>query len=370
VSLRFWQQRVDLTAVSRSADSGVVAVARQLVGTEEWDAMTADSEDEAEAPAISTEVREEDLKPPEFYKTIVEAVTPLIVVPGEADDPITASYDRVVEDIAGVARAFRNASKVPIAPITRERLPFLISFLTGDLLGPDRNWSQGLLIAHLAAAELDVTPILDDEQLADVYRHLGAISAGDPLVPYHDRVVDSIHALERLGDTANAIILRQLSIEILLDVLLAMLAWEEGATPENAAEELFALPLTRRIREAFPGRLGGSWALDASTEVGRWFRGLYELRGRVIHGGYLPSREETREANQGAAAFEEFIRARLAARASTYPCTALNLLLEEGLRKRGAWTRRFAARAQTIEKESLARFHAWREELSKARAKL
>jgi len=371
VSLRFWQRHVNATT-GRSADHEAVdAIARELVGAEEWDAMSvADGEDEAEAAAAPTEDRESDIEPPEFYETIVEAVTPLIVLSDEVGDAISASYDRVVEAVAGVARAFRNASKVPIAPITRERLPFLISFLTRDLLEPGRNWSQGLLIAHMATAELDVLSILNEEQLADVQRHLGAVSARDPLVPYHDRFVDSIHALERLGDTANAVILRQLSIEILLDVLLAMLAWEGGATPEDAAEQLFALPLTRRLRDAFPRRLGGSWAVDRSTEAGQWFAGLYALRGRVIHGGYVPSREEARAAMQGASAFEEFIRARLAARASTFPETSLNMLGENGLRQRGAWTRRFATQAANLEKESLIRFLAWREELTKARASL
>jgi hypothetical protein len=372
VSLRFWQRHVDVTT-GRSADHEAVdAIARELVGTEEWDAMppTAGAEDDAEVAATPTEDREADIEPPEFYETIVEAVTPLVVLPDEVGDAISASYDRVVEAVAGVARAFRNASKTPIAPIARERLPFLILFLTRDLLQPGRNWSQSLLIAHMAAAELDVLSILNEEQLADVQRHLLAVSAGDPLVPYHDRVVDSIHALERLGDTANAVILRQLSIEILLDVLLAMLAWEEGVTPGDAAEQLFALPLTRRLRTAFPPRLGGSWALDRPTETGQWFAGLYALRGRVVHGGYVPSREEARGAMQGASTFEEFIRARVAARASTFPETSLNMLGESGLRQRGAWTSRFATQAANLEEGGLTRFLAWREELTTARASL
>ena len=314
-SLRFWQRLTDMEDELERQTESVDAVVRSIVPPEEYaklreDPVEGDSTGEDGDNAYLEEAQREVLRsfdlpedeiealleagPPRDYQTIVEAVTPLVEVEGPLD-PVSAAFDRCVDRLAQLASSYRRAALQPIARITRERLPFNIYYVTYDLGHPKANWSHGLFLAHMSAPELLVIDPATPEQVADIKRHLAASLARHPLTPYVDRVVDAQHAL-RLGDTANAVVLAQVGAETFLDAVLGLLLWEEGASAEEAAEGAFASSLTPRVRNFFAPRLGGDWNLRGRGPVGDWKRQLYELRGRVIHAGYEPSRSEAEQA--------------------------------------------------------------------------
>jgi hypothetical protein len=113
--------------------------------------------------------------------------------------------------------------------VTRERLPFVIYFLTRNLIG-EREWSNGLFVTRLLPDPAFAVQPMDDQELAKFTRHLGAIEVQHPLAAQVERRVDAGLALHRLGDTANAVILAELSGVILFDVVLTVLYWDEGAS--------------------------------------------------------------------------------------------------------------------------------------------
>jgi len=385
-SLRFWQRFVDMEAELERETEGVDAVVRSIVPPEDYaklredpaedDSPTAANDDpfleQAQREVLrSFDLPEEEINPlleagpHRDYQTIVEAVTPLVEVEGPLD-PVSAAFDRCVDRLSQVASSYRRAAMQPIARITRERLPFSIYYLTYDMSQPKANWSHGLFLAHMSAPQLLVIDPASPEQVADIKRHLAASLGRQPLTPYVDRVVDAHHAL-RQGDTANAVILAQVGAEIFLDTLLALLVWEEGASPQEAAEDAFSSGLTRRVRNSFAPRLGGDWNLNGPGSVGSWKRNLYELRGRVIHAGYEPARPEARQALQSLAALEDFAKGRVLEKRRQSPRTALIVLGRDGLARRAGWDRRIREFAEQNEGNTWLRdYNTWRAQLSAA----
>jgi len=385
-SLRFWQRLVDAEAELERETEGVDAVVRSIVPPEEYAKLrehpaedeSAREEWDAGDPEAQHEVLrafglpEEEIEGlieselPRDYQTIVEAVTPLVEVDGPLD-PVSAAFDRCVDRLAQLSSSYRRAAHQPIARITPERLPFSVYYLTYGIGDPKTNWSHGLFLAHMSAPELLVLPPATPEQVEDIKRHLAASLQQHPLTPYVDRVVDAQHAL-RLRDTANAVVLAQVGAEIFLDAVLGLLLWEEAASPQDVAENEFASDLTPRVRNLFAPRLGGDWNLRGAGPVGDWKRQLYELRGRVIHGGYEPSRSEAGRALDALGALEEFAKTRIVEKRNQFPKTALIVLGPDGLTRRDGWSRRIRDFAeQNHDNNWLEDYKEWRVQVSVAR---
>jgi hypothetical protein len=384
-SLRFWQRLIDMEDELERQTQGVDAVVRSIVPAEDYaglrehpvegESARGEEEDAAYLEVAQREVlRSFDVPgeeidaliesgPPRDYQTIVEAVTPLVEVEGPLD-PVSAAFDRCVDRLAQLASSYRRAAHQPIARITRERLPLSVYYVTYEMGHPKANWSHGLFLAHMSAPEVLVLPPATPEQVEDIKRHLAASLQQHPLTPYVDRVVDAEHAL-RQGDTANAVVLAQVGAEIFLDAVLGLLVWEEGASPKEGAEREFASDLTPRVRNSFAPRLGGDWNLKGAGPVGDWKRKLYELRGRVIHGGYEPSRDETRQAFDSLAALEEFCKTRVLEKRNRFPRTALIVLGPDGLVRRAGWGRRIREFAeQNQDNNWLENYNTWRAQVS------
>jgi hypothetical protein len=310
--------------------------------------------------ADATELGDEFERPEPFvdYVTIVEGVTPLVDV-GELD-AISAAYDRVVDRIAELVPAYRIASKIAAAPVTRERLPPTAYFLTRNFSKPYK-WSHGLLLAHPNAPGPSLDPV-GPEAVAHFNAHLQAAQLRHPVVAVSERVADAIYALNRLGDTANAVIFAQLASEILLDTTLTAILLDEGKDAETAAN-MVSLPLAKKVKSELPPRLGGSWDLTRGGIVGEWKDKLWAIRGRVIHGGYVPTRDEARAALQAASALEDFVHDRVAARRNEYPRAALIIVGVEGLQNRGVWSGQIVRNAEKFGPDLLDRYADWSNEL-------
>lgn len=382
-SLRVWQRLVEPDADLKRMTHVVDGIVRSIIPADAYAAFRRRSAAENEEPQDADEdglrdelrelgMTEDDVEafieegPPSDYQTIVEAVTPLVEVDGPAD-PVSAAFDRCVDRLAELASAYRRAAHQPTAPITRERLPFTIYYLTYEIGEPKEKWSHGMFLAHMSALELLVLPPATPEQVQDIKSHLAASLSHHPLAPYIDRVIDAEHAL-RLGDTATAVILGQVAAEILLDALLGLLLWDEGELPEAVAEQIFASDLTLRVRRFYASRLGGDWNQTGAGPVGDWKREIYELRGRVIHGGYEPLREEARQAMASLAGLEEFCKTRLLEQRNRFPKTALVVLGPDGLERRGGWTRTIRDFAEQHRDNAwLQDYKEWRAQVSAAR---
>lgn len=375
-SLRFWQ-RLDQQAYDREmAEFEVVHdVARALAPPEaferfreeyeRWEQEELEQEEtpephpgEAYSWLGDPELDDDEFSRTPAYVTIVEGVTPIVHV--DDTDAMSAAYDRVVNAISDLVRAYRIASRLPVAPVTAERLSFSIYYLTRNAAG-EADWSHGLFLRHLVPPQAFTLAPMTPEQMESFNTHLTASKQGHPLVPLAERAVDASRALRLRGDTSNAVILTQLMIEILLDTTLELLLLDEGAGAEDAAATL-ALPLTRKVATQFAPRLGGRWDLRQGI-VADWLRDVYRLRGRVIHGGYVPTRGEAWQAVATAEAFERFVRDRIGSSRTRYPRTALLILGVTGLERMGVWSGQIKRRNDEIGDGLLTEYNAWHEAL-------
>lgn len=343
VSIRIWQQKTEDVKELQEMER-VGHVVQAILPKAEYDRLRAeasDEDDEEPAPPITPRELEqlqaelEAGEEPVLYSTIIEAVTP--VVDRGGPDPLSDAFDASVEAAAKLVRAFRLSSKLPVSPLTRERLPFLIYFLTRNLVG-EPEWSNGLFMTRLLPDPAFAVQPVDDEELAKFTRHLGAIEVQHPLAAQVERRVDAGLALDRLGDTANAVILAELSGVILLDVVLVLLYWGEAASVEATAEALDR-PFKSRLTNEYSARLGGNWDLTRRTAaVGRWYSDVYRVRNRVLHADYFPTRDEARAALDAADSLASFLGDRLAERSARFPRSALAFLGDD-LDRRGVMTK-------------------------------
>jgi hypothetical protein len=153
VSLKFWQAK-DSFADFRAESDAVADVMRAVVP--------------AEVLGETSESRSDDAMGllPDNYRTIVEAVTPLIADDPDERDPIriqSDAFDRSVEAINRVVRAYRGSAYGLIPEVTRERLPFSISFATRAITGGD--WA-GPVLMLLHFQPRDVSPdVMSEEEL-------------------------------------------------------------------------------------------------------------------------------------------------------------------------------------------------------------
>jgi hypothetical protein len=356
VSLKFWQAKAafaDFRAEFEAVDNVMRAVVPANVLSEPV------GERNGEAMRLL----------PESYRTIVEAVTPFLADDPDEKDPLriqSDAFDRSVEAINRLVRAYRVSSDGLIAEVTRERLPFSVLFLTRAMTGG--HWAGPVLMLVHFNLPGDVSPdVLSDEELERLNAHLQLVQTGHPLFPYGERALDSRLALVREGNTKTALILAQIAIESLLDTVLSLILWEEGMSPEEAASKVFAGGFMTRLRNQFAARLGGSWDVKHPGPTHDLVNDLVRVRGRVVHADYMPTRDETWQAIQAATRMDNFIRDRLADRRNRYPKTTILFLGDEGLRSRGLWggkIERFADdNAADIPHEWIASYSMWRSDV-------
>jgi hypothetical protein len=151
----------------------------------------------------------------------------------------------------------------------------------------------------------------------------------------------------------------------MLDAILALLMWEEGVAVEDAVPLFEEGKVLRRLKQELQPRLKGQWSTETGA-VGVWFRSAYQLRHRVVHGGYSPAPAEAATALEAGLGLQHFVMDRIAERRTTYFRAALMTVAEEGLRRRDLWSgqiKRFAEEVAPTESSWRDSFTSWYREL-------
>lgn len=83
------------------------------------------------------------------------------------------------------------------------------------------------------------------------------------------------------------------SEELVSTIILMNWVNETNMTEEEITEKFEITPFKKRIDSEIPKILGGQWNVkNEKTVVGAWYIKTYELRNRIVHGGYTPDDSE------------------------------------------------------------------------------
>lgn len=327
----------------------------------------------------------------EIAYTVVDAITSDVDVCDDRQPfdvaqelpPTADPFNRCLRLVQDLARAYRvtvqGLSELP----TYERLPYpIFAFravgelieveqdgLTGVIVGvPEPGWGgpQLMMLEHMNPPDPILGPPVEGD-VADQFDYwVAQIRDGNPLMLALEGFLEARRALEVEGDYAGAVVLAETASEVAVDGVLALLLWESGVEPEDAAGRFEEGKVTRRVRNDLPALLGGDWRLEGTGAAAVWFRDAVRLRHRVVHGGYRPRRTEAAAAVRAVLGFERHIYDRLAVRRNEYPRSTLMTVAEQGLRKRDLWggqIRRFAEEVAPTEPPWRESNRTWRDRM-------
>ncbi len=127
---------------------------------------------------------------------------------------------------------------------------------------------------------------------------------------------------QRKRKFAEAVVIAQASIEQFL-----FLVWKE-LYPDMSENDFRDISFKSLLKTQFHEKLGGRWNLeDQSCEAGRYYQFFYELRCKVVHTGYIPTRAEYEENIKHLDDFILFVSKRIQDCASKYPHLAQMIAL-------------------------------------------
>jgi hypothetical protein len=122
------------------------------------------------------------------------------------------------------------------------------------------------------------------------------------------------------GDNADAVVSFQIAAEVVLFEVWALLLTDEGRSTSEVLDLRRRTSFASLVKSELGQRLGGSWdTTRPKTPIGRYWSDLYELRIRVVHGGYLPHDGDADRAERAFEGLERFLDERLGRQAKRYP---------------------------------------------------
>ena len=278
--------------------------------------------------------------------TIADVLVPFDDTNDEEAD-VTEAFEYALNLVRWIQRAYvavRNTE--PLTLISRERLPVVVPyvFVPGAALSQPPPLGGGEM--HLLALHHNLWATARAEEFteAETTAYEGALHAvrdERAFLTFVEFRREALVALWRDGDYRACITWAATAAETLLDELLLHMLWEEGLRPEDAVQP-FEDFLATRVKQHYHVRLRGVWTLGSATPIGNWYRNVAGVRNRIVHAGMMPTLVEAQKALQVLDELLTFACDRLAERKnlSKYPRTALKLVAESGLRKRGCYSRR------------------------------
>jgi len=188
-----------------------------------------------------------------------------------------------------------------IVPIARGDLPALCPVILETAPMPDgkRNGTSYMYQIHHNLIYPQRPPRepdeIDEAELlaAQIARraHLG----GEPFFPFYELIQQAIGYFDRSLFRTSAISTGS-AIEVLFSTVIRETGHVRGESPRDYGGILRA-PLKSQVKDHLSKYANCDVDLkDKANAFGRWWKGGYELRNRVVHEGYKPTRDESRAA--------------------------------------------------------------------------
>ena len=308
------------------------------------------------------EVSSDDGLVQEIVGLVFEAVTPLLKSEGGVKKAVSDAFDRCLEAINSLIRAYLLATKdLRVHLVSRQKLPPAIPWITRP---PDAFDWGGMAMFWVNEGTSLRSPVEDlkHDDLEKLNLWLSNLLNGNPLVPFSEWRAIARRACFIEGDQATAVVACHTASEILLDAVLLLLAWEES-TPRQDTRSWFDEGLAKRVRTYYAARLGGRWdTTDSKTVAGKWHSNVSKIRHRVVHAGYRPSEREAKDALVAADQLVDFVKDRLANKRTTYPKTALLVWGVPGFKRVGLYKgqiKRFVEEGMSEETDWMKSYRTW-----------
>ena len=254
-----------------------------------------------------------------LYEQWVSLETPATFLAGESQADPAYAFHRSLSVLNLFLQAFslaRNDDQV--RPISARELRPIVVIGSQSLTGKWEHLGPMLMHPDAKSRSLSSRPIT---------QHLEGLNRAIDSILQHDAFVRTRQWRSRAerrryeGDAADSIVSFQIAAESLAYELWGLLLVDEGfRTAEVDAARDAEVPYKSLLTHELAQRLGGPWDLTTNrTAVGRYWSGLYLIRNRIIHGGYLPHDGDAEQAEHTFADFDSFLRDRLRANAKKYP---------------------------------------------------
>jgi hypothetical protein len=239
-----------------------------------------------------------------------------------------------------IIRAYvARSGNIRVGPIAKEQLEGIVVWETRKTANKSLV-DRGQLILHLNLTyPTDPVPLDLEASIATTVA-MAEPWLNHPFVVYRDWLERAKHARQYEGDLESSLIFLQTASESLLRSLHHMAMVDEGRTSaEIQAEESRFEAFKTLVESGLPNHIGGRWDLTLiGSPVGDYWRDLYGLRNRIVHGAHYLSFDETAAAFCSYSRLVDHINSCLLRRVRSFPRTLLALLGEPGLRRRGRWS--------------------------------
>ena len=308
--------------------------------------------------------------------TVVEMSTQL-VMPAQsgwaacepAEIVMGPTLTRCINGLMEVIAAYRFGEKALIANPARERLGPAIVAATRAADPAQGSWDAPARYVINSFATHGGNGFVrgghSPQTMQKMSSYLKLARDRHPILPIGSMQQDLQHAMYIEGNFRAVIIFAHSATEILMDLALMALLFEENANPKDAVMK-FARPLKTRLLSDYHDRLGGAWGSQGSHPVAIWIRDVLTIRHQVVHTGYMPFYEQAQAAHDAHFGVGTYLRDRLACQVKRYPFTTGLLLTANGFERRRIQTKASDA-AIRAGSERLQEFLQWRDELIRQR---
>lgn len=295
------------------------------------------------------------------HTTVVYASAALPASPGP--DDVSAAVDEIEKLVHTTARALHAVTgmgqQLPTLASTKLEVLIALDELVDGAL--EARWNIGHYTTR--GLEFELRDVADDT-IADAltFAELDATQHSFRSL-ISDLQRQAVVAARRHGDTRTAVVMAAATCEAWVDLMAGALLWEEGATPENAAQYLTThRNLRDRLHQLLAPRLGGAWDIRTTPALHAWDVDIRAARNRVLHAGGLPSAALAERSINAMYDFLTLTLDRLCSDTARnrHPVAAVLMANRVGLESRNGWTKRIRGTATEMDRDDLrGTFDRW-----------
>lgn len=236
-----------------------------------------------------------------------------------------------------------------VHPLSPEDLDPII--VLGKLNAAGSKWfDPGVLMMPLEWTPRPLSLLDVDTTAPRIGSGIEAVLASHPYVPVKIWLSRSLRA-KRRGDQVDRVVSLQTAAETLFSATYRMTMVDAGKSAAEIQSEAQYDAFKWLVGTRLPQLVGGDWHLQRpGSEPGRYWVDLYELRNRIVHGGYEPAADEGDRAEAAFRRVREFLNQRLWARRKEYPRTMLARIGDPegaGFTNGGRWLKELRARLKS-----------------------